>query len=51
MEPLQRITRWLNLAEATLLLAPTHPDADYRGRILSQSRAWHGCPVSLCPPA
>lgn len=34
---MQRITRWLNLAETTFLLAPTHPDADYRVRIFCRS--------------
>ncbi|MBP2275894.1 MULTISPECIES: PhzF family phenazine biosynthesis protein [Sphingomonas] len=36
-EEMQRITRWLNLAETTFLLAPTHPHADYRVRIFSRS--------------
>lgn len=36
-EDMQRITRWLNLAETTFLLAPTHPDADYRVRIFCRS--------------
>ena len=30
---MQQITRWTNLSEAAFLLAPTHPDADYRVRI------------------
>ena len=34
---MQRITRWLNLAETTFLLSPTHPDADYRVRIFCRS--------------
>jgi len=34
-EEMQRITRWLNLSETTFLLAPTHPDADYRVRIFT----------------
>ncbi|TPG47157.1 PhzF family phenazine biosynthesis protein [Sphingomonas glacialis] len=36
-EDMQRITRWLNLAETTFLLTPTHPDADYRVRIFCRS--------------
>lgn len=32
-EEMQRFTRWTNLSEATFLLPPTHPEADYRVRI------------------
>jgi PhzF family phenazine biosynthesis protein len=32
-EQMQRFTRWTNLSEATFLLPPTNPDADYRVRI------------------
>jgi PhzF family phenazine biosynthesis protein len=32
-EAMQRFTDWTNLSEATFLLPPSHPDADYRLRI------------------
>jgi PhzF family phenazine biosynthesis protein len=32
-EDMQRFTSWTQLSEATFLLPPTHPDADYRVRI------------------
>lgn len=34
-DDMQSITRWMNLSETTFLLAPTHPDADYRVRIFT----------------
>ena len=37
-EEMQAITRWTNLSEATFLLPPTSPEADYRVRIFTQSR-------------
>jgi PhzF family phenazine biosynthesis protein len=37
-EAMQRFTDWTNLSEATFLLPPTHPDADYRVRIFSPGR-------------
>lgn len=37
-EEMQAITRWTNLSEATFLLPPTTPEADYRVRIFTQSR-------------
>lgn len=37
-EEMQAITRWTNLSEATFLLPPTSPKADYRVRIFTQSR-------------
>jgi PhzF family phenazine biosynthesis protein len=36
-DTMQRIANWLNLSEATFLLPPTHPDADYRVRIFTGS--------------
>lgn len=55
-EQMQRFAKWTNLAETTFLLAPEHPDADYRVRIftathelpfaghptLGSARAWLG---------
>lgn len=35
---LQRFTNWTNLSEATFLLPPTTPDADYRVRIFCPGR-------------
>jgi PhzF family phenazine biosynthesis protein len=35
---MQRITRWLNLSEATFLLPPTQAEADYRVRIFTPAR-------------
>src|SRR5207244_6063270 len=35
---MQHFTNWTNLSEATFLLPPTHPDADYRVRIFSPGR-------------
>ncbi|MEN9539504.1 MAG: hypothetical protein RLZZ126_1739 [Pseudomonadota bacterium] len=37
-EDMQRFTDWTNLSEATFLLPPTHPDADYRVRIFCPGR-------------
>ena len=37
-EEMQRFTDWTNLSECTFLLAPTHPDADYRVRIFCPGR-------------
>ncbi|HET7203569.1 MAG TPA: PhzF family phenazine biosynthesis protein [Steroidobacteraceae bacterium] len=37
-EAMQRFTDWTNLSEATFLLPPTHPDADYRLRIFCPGR-------------
>jgi PhzF family phenazine biosynthesis protein len=34
-EEMQRFTRWTNLSEATFVLPPTTPDADYRVRIFT----------------
>ena len=34
-EAMLRLTRWTNLSEATFLLPPTTPDADYRLRIFT----------------
>jgi PhzF family phenazine biosynthesis protein len=34
-EQLAAFARWTNLSETTFLLAPTHPDADYRLRIFT----------------
>jgi PhzF family phenazine biosynthesis protein len=36
-EQMERFTRWTNLSEATFLLAPTDPAADYRVRIFTQT--------------
>jgi PhzF family phenazine biosynthesis protein len=36
-EQMERFTRWTNLSEATFLLAPTEPAADYRVRIFTQA--------------
>ena len=33
-EEMERFTRWTNLSEATFVLPPTEPDADYRGVLL-----------------
>ena len=35
-EQMERFTRWTNLSEATFLLPPTDPAADYRVRIFTQ---------------
>ncbi len=35
---MQKITRWLNFSETAFLLAPTHPEADYRVRIFTLDR-------------
>jgi PhzF family phenazine biosynthesis protein len=37
-ETMQRFTDWTNLSEATFLLPPTTPDADYRVRIFCPGR-------------
>lgn len=37
-EEMQRLTRWFNLSETAFLLAPTHPQADYRVRIFTLDR-------------
>ena len=37
-EEMQAITRWLNLSETAFLLAPDHPEADYRVRIFTLAR-------------
>ncbi|ANE04917.1 PhzF family phenazine biosynthesis protein [Corynebacterium crudilactis] len=34
-QEMARIARWTNLSETTFLMAPTHPDADYRVRIFT----------------
>lgn len=34
-ETMRRFSAWSNLSECTFVLAPTHPDADYRVRIFS----------------
>jgi PhzF family phenazine biosynthesis protein len=38
-EEMIRITRWTNLSEATFVLPPTSPDADYRVRIFTSAEA------------
>jgi PhzF family phenazine biosynthesis protein len=38
-EEMTCFTRWTNLSEATFVLAPTHPDADYRVRIFTSASA------------
>ncbi len=37
-ETMQRFTDWTNLSEATFVLPPEHPDADYRVRIFCPGR-------------
>lgn len=37
-EEMQRFTRWTNLSEASFLLEPTTPEADYRVRIFTAPR-------------
>jgi PhzF family phenazine biosynthesis protein len=37
-EEMQHFTNWTNLSEATFLLPPEHPDADYRVRIFCPGR-------------
>lgn len=37
-EQMQRFTAWSNLSEATFLVPPTHPDADYAVRIFTAAR-------------
>ena len=37
-EKMQHFTNWTNLSEATFLLPPTHPEADYRVRIFCPGR-------------
>lgn len=37
-QTMQRFTDWTNLSEATFLLPPEHPDADYRVRIFCPGR-------------
>lgn len=37
-DEMQRLTRWFNLSETAFLLAPTHPEADYRVRIFTLDR-------------
>jgi len=36
-EQMARFTRWTNLSEATFVLPPTHPEADYRVRIFTSA--------------
>jgi PhzF family phenazine biosynthesis protein len=36
-EAMQRFTRWTNLSEATFVLPPTDPEADYRVRIFTSA--------------
>lgn len=36
-EAMERFTRWTNLSEATFVLPPTQPDADYRVRIFTSA--------------
>jgi PhzF family phenazine biosynthesis protein len=36
-EQMERFTRWTNLSEATFVLPPTEPDADYRVRIFTSA--------------
>jgi len=38
-EEMVRITRWTNLSEATFVLPPTSPEADYRVRIFTSAAA------------
>lgn len=38
-EEMERFTRWTNLSEATFVLPPTTPDADYRVRIFTSAEA------------
>jgi Phenazine biosynthesis-like protein len=38
-EEMAGFTRWTNLSEATFVLPPTHPDADYRVRIFTSASA------------
>jgi len=38
-EEMARFTRWTNLSEATFVLRPTEPDADYRVRIFTSAAA------------
>lgn len=38
-EEMVRITRWTNLSEATFVLPPTSPEADYRVRIFTSAEA------------
>jgi PhzF family phenazine biosynthesis protein len=38
VDAMQRFTDWTNLSEATFLLPPTHPDADYALRIFCPGR-------------
>ena len=40
-EEMQHFTKWTNLSEATFLVPPTHPSADYRARIF--------CPAGELP--
>ena len=35
---MQRFANWTNLSETTFLLAPTHPQADYKARIFTTSQ-------------
>jgi PhzF family phenazine biosynthesis protein len=37
-QEMQHFTNWTNLSEATFLLPPTHPDADYKVRIFCPGR-------------
>ncbi|HMI98515.1 MAG TPA: PhzF family phenazine biosynthesis isomerase [Gaiellaceae bacterium] len=36
-DQMQRFTRWTNLSEATFVLPPTEPEADYRVRIFTSA--------------
>jgi PhzF family phenazine biosynthesis protein len=38
-QEMERFTRWTNLSEATFVLPPTQPDADYRVRIFTSAAA------------
>src|SRR5262245_57603894 len=38
-EEMAGFTRWTNLSEATFVLPPMHPDADYRVRIFTSASA------------
>jgi PhzF family phenazine biosynthesis protein len=44
-----RITRWTNLSEATFVLPPTSPEADYRVRIFTSSEATPTRPSAELP--
>jgi PhzF family phenazine biosynthesis protein len=48
-EEMLRITRWTNLSEATFVLPPTSPEADYRVRIFTGADATPTRPSSELP--